>query len=161
MNILRAWQSTLGLGDSNCFNYYVNEITNSKFEIESDENLELMQLPISRFIINVCILLGTFPEASQEDVLYLLLKFNKLYTCLNKDEFFYKVSRSLEEGLADIFKHISVQGINLNSLFRSILVQLFSSELLDEEVCLRVLDFVVFEGFDFVLRSILYLFRKT
>lgn len=143
------------------FNYYVNEITNSKFEIESDENLELMQLPISRFIINVCILLGTFPEASQEDVLYLLLKFNKLYTCLNKDEFFYKVSRSLEEGLADIFKHISVQGINLNSLFRSILVQLFSSELLDEEVCLRVLDFVVFEGFDFVLRSILYLFRKN
>ncbi|KAF6072729.1 hypothetical protein FOB64_000736 [Candida albicans] len=143
------------------FNYYVNEITNSKFEIESDENSELMQLPISRFIINVCILLGTFPEASQEDVLYLLLKFNKLYTCLNKDEFFYKVSRSLEEGLADIFKHISVQGINLNSLFRSILVQLFSSELLDEEVCLRVLDFVVFEGFDFVLRSILYLFRKN
>ena len=118
-----------------------------------------MQLPLadlSSMCVYCCV-----PEASQEDVLYLLLKFNKLYTCLNKDEFFYKVSRSLEEGLADIFKHISVQGINLNSLFRSILVQLFSSELLDEEVCLRVLDFVVFEGFDFVLRSILYLFRKT
>lgn len=143
------------------FNYYINEMTNSKFEIESEESLEVMQFPISRFIINVCILLGTFPDASQEDVLYLLLKFNKLYTCLNKDEFFYKVSRSLEEDLPDIFKHISVQGINLNSLFRGILVQLFSSELLDEEICLRVLDFVVFEGFDFVLRLILYMFRRN
>ena len=80
---------------------------------------------------------------------------------MNKDEFFYKISRSLEEELFDTFKHISVQGINLNNLYRNIAVQFFNSELLDLHVCLQILDFVVFEGFDFILRLIISLFSSN
>lgn len=145
-------------------NYYINEILNSKVEIESStEELQedLVQVPVSRFAINVCSLISTFPDISQEDIFYLLLKFNRVFSNLNKDEFFYKISRSLEDELFDIFKHISVQGINLNNLYRNIAVQFFNSELLELQVCLQVLDFVVFEGYDFILRLIVSLFNSN
>lgn len=145
-------------------NYYINEITNSKAEIEStteEVHEDLVQVPVSRFAINVCGLISTLPDISQEDVFYLLLKFNRIFSNLNKDEFFYKISRSLEEELFDTFKHISVQGINLNNLYRNIAVQFFNSELLDLHVCLQILDFVVFEGFDFILRLIISLFSSN
>ncbi|KAL6450781.1 GYL1 Probable GTPase-activating protein GYL1 [Candida maltosa Xu316] len=146
-------------------NYYINQVSNGNGEIESSENDEdkdeLIQVPVSRFIINVCGLLITLPDVSQEEVFYLILKLNRLYTTLNKDEFFYKISRSLEVELFDIFKHISVQGINLNTLFRNIIVQFFNSELLDQKMCLTTLDFVVFEGFDFILRMMLVLFASN
>ena len=43
-------------------NYYINEITNSKAEIEStteEVHEDLVQVPVSRFAINVCGLIST------------------------------------------------------------------------------------------------------
>ncbi|RCK54639.1 putative GTPase-activating protein GYL1 [Candida viswanathii] len=145
-------------------NYYINEITNSRAEIEStaDEvHQDMIQVPVSRFAINVCRLVSSLPDISQEEMFYLLLKFNRMFSELNRDEFFYKISRSLEEELYDEFKHISVQGINLNNLYRNITVQFLNSELLELQTCLHILDFVVFEGFDFVLRLVLSLFKSN
>lgn len=155
-------------------NYYVNDLTNNnnstaldsipseelKNENQVDSSAGSNKLPFNKSLIHIAKYLSSVSAYSQEDVLYILLKFNKLFLNLIKDEFFYKVNRTLEEELPEEFKHIAVQGINLNIFYKS-LVSNFFEDIWSQEECVKILDFVVFEGFDFILRLIVWAFSEN
>ena len=126
----------------NVFKYYCSD--------ESSEN--------STFVLDIFNIISAIHGLLKEDQLFLLFKFNKLITNFNKEEFFYKVSRSLEDFHSDIFNHITLQGIQFDTLYKKYVYTFF--EKIDSEK-VTILDFLVFEGFDFILRLILYLFNEN
>lgn len=150
------------------FNYYTNEVvsaTSARFDaINNDSvassNESFSNLPPNNFIIHVSQLIATMPNLTNEDTFYLLLKLNKMFTNLLKEEFFYKANRSLEDLVSDVFMHIAKQGINLTTFFKQILFSFFNDRL-PKEVLVQVLDFVVFEGFDFIHRLLVYVFDQN
>ena len=126
----------------NVFKYYCSD--------ESVEN--------STFVLDIFDIISAIPGLLKEDQLFLLFKFNKLIANFSKEEFFYKVSRSLEQFHADIFNHITLQGIQFDTLYKKYVYSFF--ETIDSEKVTN-LDFLVFEGFDYILRVILYLFNEN
>ncbi|KAG7663693.1 uncharacterized protein J8A68_002779 [[Candida] subhashii] len=160
-------------------NYYVNELTNNNNSGQVDSiggvgaaNATIIEdglnetdgssnqsnkLPFNKSLIHICKYLSSISEFSQEEMFYVLLKFNKLFLNLIKDELFYKINRTLEDELKEEFNHISFQGINLNDFYKNILFN-FYDDIFELEVSLKILDFVIFEGFDFILRLIVWSF---
>ncbi|RLV90999.1 hypothetical protein JA1_004180 [Spathaspora sp. JA1] len=132
--------------------YLVNQVSKNNTQVES------LRTNLSKFIINCASVINQISNFSSEEKLYVLLKLNKLYTNLIKQELFYKINRSLEDQLSDVFKHITFQGINLNTLYKEILGNFFIDYFEDFGVNLKILDFVIFEGFDFILRIIIWVF---
>ncbi|CAK7904581.1 hypothetical protein CAAN3_07S04082 [[Candida] anglica] len=117
-------------------------------------------LPPNGFVVNVGKLLQKLPNLEIEDGLFLLLKFNKIYLNLIKDEFFYKANRSLEQISPKIFLHISKQGIDLNHMYKKTLGKFFEG-FMEQDVLIKLLDFVLFEGFDFIIRFYVSIFAKN
>ncbi|ODV81467.1 uncharacterized protein CANTADRAFT_87457 [Suhomyces tanzawaensis NRRL Y-17324] len=148
------------------FSFYINEIVGVSNRLEVDgsgtfANDSNEKLPPNSFVIHVSKLLENLGGMEKQDTLFLLLKLNRLFTNLIKEEFFYKVNRSLEDLVPEAFTHTSVQGINLVTLYKSILFNFFNTKIDDSQVLLKVLDFVIIEGFDFVLRLVLWAFDKN
>lgn len=112
---------------------------------------------VSSFITLICPLVLAL-GLSKPEALALLFKFNALSTRLFKDEFFYKASRLLEDAVPEVFLHISKQGIDLTGYFRSVLSSLLAQ---DPENKAQVLDFVVFEGFDYYHRLLSAIFKSN
>lgn len=135
------------------FNYYMNEIQVSTLPEPVDKEDD--DTP-NTFIVHICRVLENVPGLTEENVLFLLLKFNKLFAQLIKDEFFYKLNRSMEEELHEVFTHVTMQGVNLINFYKKVLFNFFEGAVKD---LVKVMDFVVFEGFDFVLRLIVWVFR--
>ncbi|EGW31199.1 uncharacterized protein SPAPADRAFT_61780 [Spathaspora passalidarum NRRL Y-27907] len=127
--------------------YLVNEV---------GSKAEHTRVNLTKFVINSSAVINQIQEFSPEERLYVLLKLNKLYQNLIKEEFFYKVNRTLEDELTDVFKHITLQGINLNSTYKEIIGNFFNKYFEDFSINLKILDFVIFEGFDFILRLIVW-----
>ncbi|KAL7665751.1 Rab-GAP TBC domain-containing protein [[Candida] zeylanoides] len=97
-------------------------------------------------------------EADNETLFFLLLKFHRLFGSLKRDEFVYKVMRSLEltADTEAAFLHLSKQGINLQPVLKRAVTVFFASP----ELTVQTLDFVVFEGFDFVIRVLVSVFAS-
>lgn len=112
----------------------------------------------SPFVLSIFDLVSSIPGLLKEETLFILFKFNKMLVNLNQEEYFYKVSRSLEDYLAELFNHITSQGIQIDKLGKKYVDTFFDKI---EEERLKILDFLVFEGFDFVLRLILFLFDQN
>lgn len=150
------------------FNYYTNEIisaTGARFDAMNNDsvassNESFSNLPPNNFIIHVSKLIASMPNMTNEDTFYVLLKLNKLFINLLKEEFFYKANRSLEDLLSEVFLHITKQGINLTTFFKRILFSFFD-EKLPESCLLKVLDFVLFEGFDYIHRLLIHVFSSN
>lgn len=126
-------------------------------EVVVDKSEELLP---SNFVIGISPLVAGLAELSKPEILALLFKFNALFARLFKDEFFYKASRTLEDVVSEVFVHISKQGIDLTTFYKSVLFSLFVS-VEDTEVLMRILDFVVFEGFDYYHRLIGAAFKEN
>lgn len=92
-----------------------------------------------------------------QNVLAILFRISELITRFSKDEFAYKGCRGLEDVAKEQYLHIVTQGINLESLFKSIIYRFFEEDL-DEDTKMTVLDLIVFEGFDCLLRLVVALF---
>lgn len=158
------------------FNYYILEILSAnsiKLDNLSNSNLESdisddkndvhtsEFVNVNHFIGNICKVLGQACNISSEDLFFILLKFNKLFHNLDKSEFFYKINRSLEDLQLEVFIHITKQGINLNQFYKKVVYNFFNNFVNSSTVLLKVLDFFVFEGFDFILRLIIWGFDKN
>lgn len=114
---------------------------------------------VDKYLINVAELLTTVPELSEEKRFFILTKLYKLYSSVNQEEFMYKVNRSLEDKL-DSFKHIASQGINWSAYYKKLIPELIWGKF-DQDVSFKILDLIVFEGFDFLLRLILWTFLRN
>ncbi|KAK6198090.1 uncharacterized protein RJT21DRAFT_122956 [Scheffersomyces amazonensis] len=143
------------------YNYYINELVTTHVTPSITENHSADYAPPSKFIISVAKILSKVPNFEKDEVFYILLKFNKLLSLLAKDEFYYKISRSLEDIVHKVFLHISVQGIFLNDLYKKLLFNYFEEKITDEEQLLKILDVIVFEGFDVILRIIVWAFIEN
>lgn len=110
-----------------------------------------------KFVGGVFPVLATLPGLSKPEVLALLSKFGALFTRVSKDEFCYKCNRVLEDTQNDVFVHITKQGVDLSRVYKAILVDFFSLTA-PRPVVLAVLDLVVFEGVDFLVRLTAALF---
>lgn len=134
---------------------------NSTFESTS-------HLPPSNFVVSVGKLIreqigngkvGSGSTLDNEEILFLLLKFNKMFSVnLIKDEFFYKINRSLEldPSTSQSFIHIGKQGINLVLVYKKMIFNFFQDQITKNRI--ELLDFLVFEGFDFFIRMIVSIF---
>lgn len=110
------------------FNYYIGEVvsaTSARLDAINDNGGAVEStghLPPSPFIVNIGKLLrDKVGHLENEEMLFLLLKFNKLFTVnLTRGEFFYKVNRSLETSdlTSGLFVHISKQGIDLQKIIK-------------------------------------------
>ncbi|ODV67450.1 hypothetical protein HYPBUDRAFT_136662 [Hyphopichia burtonii NRRL Y-1933] len=151
------------------FNYYTNEVIINTTKLEAINNdpgatpLEgdTEDLPPNNFVIHLSKLISSLPNISKEELLSLLLKFNKLFVNLIKDEFFYKVNRSLEDLASDVFLHLSKQGINLINFYKKILFNFFNEQIENTTLLYKILDFVVFQGFDFIPRVLVTVFATN
>lgn len=117
------------------------------------------ELVPSNFILKVTNIVAAIPGLSKQEILAILFKVNALNSRLHRDEFHYKLSRTLEEIVPDLFKHISKQGINLSEVYTSILHNIFDV-VDDQDLLTKVFDFWLFEGFDFFHRLIGALFKE-
>ncbi|KAL6673939.1 hypothetical protein ACI3L0_004927 [Candidozyma auris] len=113
----------------------------------------------SSFILKISPILASIPELSNKEILALLFKFNLLNSRLHKDEFYYKLSRTLEELVPDLFVHISKQGINLSDFYKLLLHSIFDV-VSDPDLIAKFFDFFLFEGFDFYHRVFGALFKE-
>lgn len=113
-----------------------------------------------KFIASVARHLTDIPDLSKPEILALLLKVHALLNGLSKEEFCYKASRSLEDNVPDVFVHIVKQGIDLSAFFKNVLLGLLATSI-NDDVLLRVMDFLVLEGFDFLHRVITALFQQN
>ncbi|CAK9437761.1 uncharacterized protein LODBEIA_P21390 [Lodderomyces beijingensis] len=102
------------------------------------------------FLMSVYELISSFPQPQK---FFVLLKMYQWYILLRQDEFVYKVNRGLEDSLGESFPHFSSQGINWSAYYKEMVPVLMVSPL--------ILDLVVFEGADFILRLIVWLFTKS
>lgn len=130
------------------FNYYTNEVIGST-RLENSEE----RLPPRNFIIQVSRLIDTTPQLDKQEQLALLLKLNKVFVALNKDEFLFKATRAVEDLAPKVFLHITKQGIDLAGFVKRVLFNFFGGSL-EDAVLLQILDFIVFEGFDFLIRVV-------
>lgn len=106
-----------------------------------------------KFIAHVAPLLQSSCELEDNDVLALLFRIFELHSRFHKDEFAYKGCRSLEDVANDQFLHIGKQGINMEQFFE----HTFSLCLgwpTTESIKVMMLDLLVFEGFDSLLRLV-------
>lgn len=148
------------------FNYYINEISNridgtsaaAVAAVSGHEDDIQSEIPPNTFIIHIYKILETIPGIKDEEIFFMLLKFNKLFHYLIKDEFFYKLNRSMEDLLGDVFAHVNVQGVNLINFYKKVLFNFFGEMIADLN---KLLDFVVFEGFDLILRLIVWIFHEN
>lgn len=151
------------------FNYYTNEVVSpraAKFEAINNETAadtfeSVSNLPPNNFVICVSKLVALIPNLSNEEILLLLFKFNKLFINLIKDEFFYKANRTLEDSAPESFVHISKQGINLTTFYKKTLFSFFNNQIIRNEVLFTILDFIVIEGFDFIHRLLVAVFKSN
>lgn len=107
-----------------------------------------------KFIMNIANYLTTIPSLDEEEVLLILLKIEKLFASFLKPEFFYKTNRTLEDLFPEVFLHITKQGISLNEFHRTCINNFFSTSIKDTASLIRIIDFTIFEGFDFLGRFI-------
>lgn len=142
------------------FNYYINEVAghprpnaDGSYEAKDD------QLPPNSFVIHVSQLASELPNITREELLALLLKFNRLFAGLIKDEFLYKANRCLEDLVPAVFMHATTQGINVTDFFKRILFTFFGDQA-DRQILHQVLDFVVVEGFDYIVRFLVAIFKR-
>ncbi|KAF3990914.1 hypothetical protein FT663_02987 [Candidozyma haemuli var. vulneris] len=113
----------------------------------------------NNFVLRVAPLVAAIPGLSKQEILALLFKFDSLNSRLHRDEFYYKLSRTLEESLPELFEHIAKQGIELTEVYKSILHNIFDV-IPDQELLAKIFDFWLFEGFDFHHRLIGALFKE-
>lgn len=125
-------------------------------EVLSDASNELVP---TNFILRIAPVVAAIPGLSKQEILALLFKFNSLNSRLHRDEFYYKLSRTLEELVPECFKHISHQGIDLTEVYKSLLHNIFDV-LQDQELLAKIFDFWLFEGYDFYHRLIGALFQE-
>lgn len=104
-----------------------------------------------KFIAGVIPFLASLHGLSKPEVLALVFKFGALVNRASKSEFYYKCSRAVEDVDSEVFMHIAKQGIDISELYKAVLLDLFSSTI-SNEVLLCVLDLIVFEGIDFLVR---------
>lgn len=112
-----------------------------------------------KFIASVATHLAEIPALSKPEGLAILLKMYTLLNGLSKDEFCYKASRSLEETVPEVFAHIVKQGIDLYPFFKNVLLGLLATNV-SGDVLIRILDFLVLEGFDFLHLLMTALFQQ-
>ncbi|PVH14430.1 uncharacterized protein CXQ87_002564 [Candidozyma duobushaemuli] len=125
-------------------------------EVSSDASNESVP---TNFILRIAPVVAAIPGLSKQEILALLFKFNSLNSRLHRDEFYYKLSRTLEELVPECFKHISHQGIDLTEVYKSLLHNIFDV-LQDQELLAKIFDFWLFEGYDFYHRLIGALFQE-
>ena len=104
-----------------------------------------------RFVADVAALLINHCTLGERDVLALLFRFAELHTRLAKDEFAYKACRAVEHVAAAQYMHVVMQGIDLEQFFGDALHGCLALGA-DERLRVKLLDLVVFEGFDSVAR---------
>lgn len=97
-------------------------------------------------------LLTQIPGITNPEVLVLLFKFTALTSRVSTEEFCYKGSRAVEDLQPECFLHITKQGINLAEVLAKAL------DGLQDNTDFLLLDFLVFEGVDFLLRVFCGLF---
>ena len=136
------------------YNYYIHEIASADQEFITTGGNAI------DFIFRVATIFDNIPNLSREEVLYLFIKLNKLIINTEVEEYYYKVKRSLEDLVPEVFLHISKQGINLNDILRRKTFCLFNNDNDSNDNDLRILDFIIFQGFDFLINLFVYLFQE-
>ena len=141
------------------YTYYSCEIiTNRTIQTEAlhSENTR-SSLPTS-YVIHTLKSISEIPGLEDEEILFVLVKLDKLYVQTLKDELFYKINRALEESENELFVHINKQGILFNAFYNEFLSKLYNSEG-NKNWHMKLLDFIVFEGVDFLIRVVMYIFE--
>lgn len=103
------------------------------------------------FVLHLSAVIYGIPKLNDQETLALLLKFDRLYGRLHRDEFYYKLSRTIEDVSGDVFLHMAKQGINIHEVTKMLLHSIFSV-LAETEVLTTIVDFILFEGLDYFLR---------
>ncbi|ODQ78552.1 hypothetical protein BABINDRAFT_162758 [Babjeviella inositovora NRRL Y-12698] len=109
-------------------------------------------------------------DLSEAETFSVLLKFDAIYSDLNKDEFYYKMSRTLEDTLPAVYLHLTAQGVILSSFYKKILSFEFFKDMFTADVnketagsttaqfVLQNMDMVVLQGVDYFTKFILHVF---
>lgn len=132
------------------YEYFVREVASSQ---EAD-------VATRKFVIASLPLVASLPDLSKPEIFAILVKLGALASRTSKDEYCYKCSRALETLENEAFVHIVKQGIDVVPLFKKILFELFSQQI-EREVAQVVLDLIVFEGVDFLVRLTAALFHQN
>lgn len=132
------------------YEYCVKEVSSSAQEPD---------VTTIKFVGGVLPFLASLPGLSKPEVLALMFKFGALVNRASKSEFYYKCSRAVEDADSEVFLHIAKQGIDISELCKSIVLDLLSRSI-SKDVLLCVLDLIVFEGIDFLVRLTAALFDE-
>lgn len=105
------------------------------------------------FIAGIAPLLQGFSGLEDGEILAVLFRFVDLYSRFSKDEFAYKGCRALEDTEKSQYLQIVTQGIDMIEFFGRFLCQYWKTEI-EDTLKVKMLDFIVFEGFDSLLRLV-------
>lgn len=127
-----------------------------KYCISQSEHINLYESRrrAFEFIAGITPLLSKFTEFEDGEILALLFRFVDLYSRFSKDEMAYKGCRALEDVEKSHYLHIITQGIDMTNFFCRALGQFWKSDI-DDILRVKMLDFIVFEGFDSLLRLLI------
>lgn len=115
--------------------------------------------PLSNELIeNLARILLLVKGVSKSENLTILFTLAESFSHISQNEFCFKGSRCVEDLASEQFVHISKQGIDIVGFFNTVFEQV--AEYLNEEVILKVLDFIMIEGWDFLLRLVVCLFTE-
>lgn len=103
------------------------------------------------FVATAADLLKKFTNLADCDILALLFRLCELHSSLSKDAFTYKGLRALEDKAKDQFLHMIAQGVDLEKFYKN-LVLVGINYPADDTVRMIMLDLIVFEGFDSLIR---------
>lgn len=144
--------------------YYSCEITSTRnIQMEAlrsttnISNIKAGSSSPSSYVMHTLKSISHIPGLEDEEILFILVKLDKLYLQSLKDELFYKINRALEESENELFLHINKQGILFNAFYTQFLMKLYNSEG-NKNWHMKLLDFIVFEGIDFLIRMVMYIF---
>lgn len=105
------------------------------------------------FITMAAILLKKYSGLEDCNILGLLFRLSELHSSLSKDAFTYKGLRALEDKAKDAFLHIVSQGVDLEKFFKNLVLVAIKFPA-DDATKMTMLDLIVFEGFDSLIRLV-------
>ncbi|KAM9912081.1 hypothetical protein OXX69_002891 [Metschnikowia pulcherrima] len=109
-----------------------------------------------RLVNNLASVLSQVENIAKPEVLTIMFKLTELFSHVSKSEFSFKGSRAIEDLASETFVHVTKQGISISALFDTLLERILDN--VNGELRLHILDLVLFEGLDSLIRLICSLF---
>ncbi|KAF8001476.1 hypothetical protein HF325_003977 [Metschnikowia pulcherrima] len=121
-------------------------------------NTQALGILSPRLVNNLASVLSQIENIAKPEVLTIMYKLTELFSHVSRSEFSFKGSRAIEDLASETFVHVTKQGISVSGLFDTLFERVLDN--VNGELRLLILDLVLFEGLDSLIRLIGSLFDE-